>query len=478
MPSYVVFHISDHWIEGIWVKRRRKKQEIIQNEKTSIKSSGGNNNELSSQTKEWMIQFLSNLPHKRVKIFLTFSHSTIVTREIEIPKVAKKQMHQMLKIHLKEELPKEASQYLIHYKKIYKKEEKDINLSLWLITASPYFLVMPYLFLIEDRGFKVEKIDYIGYGLQRSLLEKQREIGFLDSYVMVVHKRSYSMDIYLYDQGVFSFSRHHIYQCQKDQQWIWDMEYFLNFFNHRISKDALSVIAICEDQYQWGQLQIHVLEKNKDRIKAYKKEEKLDFHTKVETYKTKMTWIALGKSADNRLGMPTYFSQSKSYYWKLISVIFFLTFLSFTLYYGLFYEKEKIEGKVMNFTIEEEVYHEFLLAKQVGDYQNKIIEYIELRNPYPYFFFEILEWVLQEKDIQIISLVYTGEQWDIQGQSAGYPSIISFIELLEEQEGVVFLHNIWKNENDIKGTESYRFKLSLIQMEEKKNEKAIQSKGI
>ena len=170
------------------IERKKHETIILSSQKWEIcQSTDKLEDQLAESTKKVLLSFLTTLSNKKVKIILTFSHSDILTREIELPKTSKK----------KESYVTNSFKICFtHYhssilNSFYKIPNIDFNLKLtdkWLIIALPYTMVKPYILFVEDQGFRIEKIDYMGYDFQQTLFENIDISKCSTSYIAFIEK--------------------------------------------------------------------------------------------------------------------------------------------------------------------------------------------------------------------------------------------------------------------------------------------------
>lgn len=464
--QYVILHIENDWITGFLMEVKNKKTVLLHSEKWSMdKQRNESFEELSPKIQNGLLSFFTLLSDKRAKIILTFAHVSILTREMEFPKSSKKEMNKMLQIYLQEVLPKEIQHYLIHYKEILPLNPSSSSLSKWLITALPYTLIKPYLIFIEQQGFKVEKLDYMGYGFQRALFEDGQIQLPNTPYIGLIEKQTYGLNIYLYYQRNLCFSRHYHYNVLNQEQWLGHIEYFLDFFNHRIAQTPLSLFVICNTKEEWNMFEKQWKIKKNESLHSYQRQDQLSSVAILQAYKSDLVWFFLQENSKNPSYETLLFSAKKP---KIFLFFFFFLFLTGVSIIGnqlLTYFEESLVSTIIDFNVQEKEYEYFVALNNALSKQTQMMQYIQSKNTFQSFSFEPISWVLEQKGIRINTVIYGNHRWEIEGESLEYDEIILFISSLENQmeDSSVFLQNIWKKEQNTFEHVSYQFKLSVIQ---------------
>lgn len=468
---YGILHISNYWITGMIIERKKHETIILSSQKWEIcQSTDKLEDQLAESTKKVLLSFLTTLSNKKVKIILTFSHSDILTREIELPKTSKKERDHMLQIHLKSVLPTTIHQYLIHSTKI---PNIDFNLKLtdkWLIIALPYTMVKPYILFVEDQGFRIEKIDYMGYDFQQTLFENIDISKCSTSYIAFIEKRVGEMNIYLYYKQLLCFSRHYAYEDKNEESCLNHLKYFLEFFYHRISNTPLSLIFISDEKNKEKHSLFQLLESKEYPIDSY---QQYDYHllfnnSLIKVDKPNVLWTFLSTNSKKIVEDSFFFSKRKKKLCLFLIFFMLLTGSAAIGHYYLFQYEKYMVSVIKDFHIEQQDYDYFLLLKNILHKQQTAIHYVDIQHSPNIALFESISWIIKQNDVQINTLNYSNHIWEIEGEALEYDSILQFFQHLEEVvvNQNFFLQSIWKDESKESYKNRYKFRFIIFEKED------------
>jgi type IV pilus assembly protein PilM len=105
-------------------------------------------------------QELKNRNIKTKNVYFTINSSSIITREIIIPKVDRKEIEGLLKFQIKEYIPTDSENYIVQFKIIDTIYEEDIEKLNILLIAIPKNIIEEHFQLIKDLDLHPKVLDY------------------------------------------------------------------------------------------------------------------------------------------------------------------------------------------------------------------------------------------------------------------------------------------------------------------------------
>lgn len=115
---------------------------------------------------------------KTETVYGVINSSSIITREVSIPKVPEKEVSSIIQYQLNEFLPVDPEDYVVDYMILREAMEDEIGRLNILLVAVPKTMVLAHLELIKDIGLKAEVLDFQGNSMAKLIGFNNQINGF------------------------------------------------------------------------------------------------------------------------------------------------------------------------------------------------------------------------------------------------------------------------------------------------------------
>ncbi|WP_427339171.1 type IV pilus assembly protein PilM [Caloranaerobacter sp. DY30410] len=147
---------------------------------------------------------------KAKRAIVTVQSSSIIKRELVLPKVKEEELNSIINIEIEQYLPIMLSDYLIDYKVLEEFEEDNVKKVRILVVIAPKVLVEKYLKLIRELKLKPYALDINSNAISKlfssDLLINGENYSF-DKTVAVIDLGSEQINVNIISNGILSFSR-------------------------------------------------------------------------------------------------------------------------------------------------------------------------------------------------------------------------------------------------------------------------------
>lgn len=137
----------------------------------------------------------------------TIQSTSIIRREVEVPKVKPHEMEGMIKYEIEQYLPIDLNEYIVEYKVL--EEEKDHKTKM-LIAAIPKTIVDSYLSILLSMGLIPNSLDINSNSISKLFRYKQQiNLGMdgVDKTIAILDMGCNNINICILAKGLFQFSR-------------------------------------------------------------------------------------------------------------------------------------------------------------------------------------------------------------------------------------------------------------------------------
>ncbi|WP_069649462.1 type IV pilus assembly protein PilM [Caloranaerobacter ferrireducens] len=147
---------------------------------------------------------------KAKRVIVTVQSSSIIKRELVLPKVKEEELNSIVNIEIEQYLPIMLSDYLIDYKVLEEFEEDNVKKVRILVVIAPKALVERYLKLIKELNLKPYVLDVnsnvISKLFSSDMLINSENYSF-DKTVAVIDLGNEQINVNIISRGILSFSR-------------------------------------------------------------------------------------------------------------------------------------------------------------------------------------------------------------------------------------------------------------------------------
>lgn len=147
---------------------------------------------------------------KAKRAIVTVQSSSVIKRELVLPKVKEEELNSIVNIEIEQYLPIMLSDYLIDYKVLEEFEEDNVKKVRILVVIAPKALVERYLKLIKELNLKPYVLDVnsnvISKLFSSDMLINSENYSF-DKTVAVIDLGSEQINVNIISKGILSFSR-------------------------------------------------------------------------------------------------------------------------------------------------------------------------------------------------------------------------------------------------------------------------------
>ncbi|KGG81447.1 hypothetical protein Y919_00350 [Caloranaerobacter azorensis H53214] len=144
------------------------------------------------------------------KAIITVQSSSIIKRELILPKVKEEELNSIINIEIEQYLPIMLNDYLIDYKLLEDIDEDNVKKVRVLVVIAPKVLVEKYLKLIRELKLKPYALDINSNAISKlfssDLLINGENYSF-DKTVAVIDLGSEQINVNIISNGILSFSR-------------------------------------------------------------------------------------------------------------------------------------------------------------------------------------------------------------------------------------------------------------------------------
>jgi type IV pilus assembly protein PilM len=144
----------------------------------------------------------------RGDVYAVINSSSIIIREIVIPKVDEKQVASILNYQLDEYLPVDTEGYVVQYLPLNVVSEDGVEKQNIMLVGVPKFIVEPHFNLLQNLGLKPVALDYAGNAISKLINFDGKINNIYDNDVIAcVNLEEKGTAINITNNGVLSISR-------------------------------------------------------------------------------------------------------------------------------------------------------------------------------------------------------------------------------------------------------------------------------
>ncbi len=188
---------------------------------------------------------------KTKKVVLTITGTSIITREVILPKANHKDLAAIVRNESANVFPMDITNYTLDYKIIEEFTEEVANNSISkyrvLLVAVPNRMIQGYIDLMKECDLKIESIDYMGNSLSKFINNQEKTLNkvkfnFLGSSktICAIDMGSHMTTVIIMERGILKFARMFSYNGQKFAQEIinnFELSYDIKNKNDEKNKD-------------------------------------------------------------------------------------------------------------------------------------------------------------------------------------------------------------------------------------------------